>query len=75
MKWVKRFVIWLGCLLFKHDYETYEYRRGRRLVRCCRCDKRWAMSDEHRAFLRYDNDEPFKADLKRMYPELKNLDI
>jgi hypothetical protein len=31
------------------------------------------MSDEHKAFLRYDNDESFKADLKRMYPELKNL--
>jgi hypothetical protein len=35
----------------------------------CRC--RWVMSDAHRAFLRYDNDPKFLADLQRMYPQVR----
>ena len=65
----------LACLLFGHKYDYIEFRSGRRLVRCYECDKRWIMSDEHKAFLRYDNDERFKKDLKIMYPELNGLDI
>jgi len=65
----------LACLLFGHRYETYEFRDYARLVRCTCCDKRWAMSDKHQAFLRYDNDPTFKADLLIVYPELKDLKI
>lgn len=65
----------LYCFVFGHNYETYEFKRDKRLVRCQCCDKRWIMSDEHRAFLRYDNDSIFKSDIKRMYPELKDLEI
>jgi len=65
----------LSCLLFDHRYQTYEFRSYARLVRCVCCDKRWVMSDNHRAFLRYDNDPIFKSDLLEMYPELQGMDI
>lgn len=71
----KRLVIWLLCQ-YRHDYKKpFEFRKGVRLVECKRCKKRFAMNDEHKAFLRYDNDESFKHALVRIYPELEGLDI
>jgi hypothetical protein len=64
------------CFIFDHKYvKPFEFRKNKRLVSCSRCKARFAMNDEHKAFLRYDNDEAFKTGLKRMYPELKDLDI
>ena len=65
----------LYCWWFEHDFERYDVKGYVRLLRCKRCDQRFIMSDNHQAFLRYDNDESFKTDIKRMYPQLENVDI
>lgn len=74
---IERVVIWWKCKVrFKHDYKKpFEVTDSVRLVECKRCKNRYAMSDEHKAFLRYDNDKAFKEDLKCLYPKLEGLDI
>ncbi len=67
----QKFKCWFGM----HTLRIVEHIRGNRKwgVRIVVCDVGnhcFIMSEEHRAFLRYDNDIQFQKDIKFMY----NLD-
>lgn len=64
------------CFLIGHKYDIELQFAGHsgavRIVSCKRCNKRWIMSDAHKAFLRYDNDPTMIEDLKEIYPQVRN---
>lgn len=65
----------LLCLIFGHIYTVDLRFSGHnggdvKLLSCERCQCRWIMSDDHQAFLRYDNDPTFRDDIRRMYPKV-----
>lgn len=53
------------------DWDIYVFRgtlqHGVKFIRCKRCGRRYVMSDAHRAFMRYDNDEQFIRGLCETY--------
>lgn len=63
----------MRCLLSGHKYRVvFVMNAGARIVECGRCAKKWAMHDETRSFIRYDNaSKEFKDDLKRIYPNVE----
>lgn len=54
---LKRVWIWIRCMVWFHDvYVVQELTPMARKLRCGRCDRYFAMNDEHRAFLEWDED-------------------
>lgn len=65
------------CWFGKHKLRIVEHIKGDRkwgvrIMTCEGCHHYFIMSDEHRAFLRYDNDLQFQDDIKLVY-SLKEL--
>lgn len=57
MKSLHRFKRWLFCWLFNHKiYVVQVFSRGYRKIACERCKKVWAMSDQHRSVLPWDQE-------------------
>jgi hypothetical protein len=63
----------LRCLFWFHKLKLQRHIKGNHdeltwiaAFTCQRCGCRFIMSDEHQAFLRYDNDGEFKADITRI---------
>ena len=62
----------LLCLILGHKLVIKKHIRGNikhgtRLLFCSRCKHKFIMNDEYEAFLCYDNDSRFMADLLRIY--------
>ncbi len=73
---MKKLLCWaLGHKLTIRKHIRGDIEHGVRLISCPRCNGRFIMSDEHRAFLRYDDDERFIADLLKVYPQLTKADL
>ena len=52
-----KFINQLLCALFRHRYVIEKrFSTSTRKIGCTRCDKKWAMNDDVRAFLPWDSD-------------------
>lgn len=68
-------VINLLCYLGFHRLFVFnQFRPYVRIVHCRRCSRKWIMSDEHRSFLRFDNDPKFTKDMLFVYEGELNAD-
>ena len=70
------------CWIFGHRLFVVKHIKGDHmhqtwvaLFGCHRCKKRYIMSEPHEAFLRYDNDVEFAADILTMYGEVSETDL
>lgn len=61
--------------LHKHIKGSHEAMNWRALLVCERCGSRFVMSEQHQAFVRYDDDPDLQRSLLVIYPELTANDL